>query len=403
MIRTYYKFLGSHRQKLWMIRIALFLPFLSLLNNDFSTSVYGWQNVFNQFSKPQSSSSKNKVALVTGGTGRTGQICVKLLLEQGYTCRIFARDCVKAEKRISNSLKQEGSSDFSYNPRKTQLEFIQGDLGNATSIQAAFTTSPHKKPITHVVYTAGGEDADYDAVSYRGVREFAKQAAAVPGQGLESFVVISTAWASKPYSIASLLFNTLYTSIPMACYYMGEQELRRYAAGDEDGNGGFHYVILRPGGLNTDENYVQKYPEASQDLRLTYQQGDKFEFLGPAGRPGMCRTQLANAVVTALDAQGQYTVEVTGSGTIDMKDSTIYETGIMMDDKLSLPSPISNDDIMKIHSQAVVEMKTTALIASLSGILLIVAVGWLPGIFGLLTIDVLIVFIWSQLFANRQI
>lgn len=58
---------------------------------------------------------------------------------------------------------------------------------------------------------------------------------------------------------------------------------------------------------------------------LTYQQGDSFDFFGIAGRPGMARSQLAQAVITALNVEGKYTVEVTGSGTANLNDATVYE------------------------------------------------------------------------------
>eukprot|EP00957_Ditylum_brightwellii_P038044 2877272-Ditylum_brightwellii.AAC.1 len=96
----------------------------------------------------------------------------------------------------------------------------------------------------------------------------------------------------------------------MASYYLGEQALRKAAAGVTDKNSSLNYVILRAGGLNSDERYAEKYPDAAT-MGLTYQQGDTFDFFGIAGRPGMSRSQLANAVLSAVDVEGQYTVEVT--------------------------------------------------------------------------------------------
>jgi len=218
-------------------------------------------------------------------------------------------------------------------------------------------------------------------------------------------VVISTAWASKPYAIASLLFNSMYNSIPMACHYMGEMELRRQAffhQQDADHHHHLNYVILRAGGLNSDERYAQKYPEAVQQ-GLTYQQGDTFTFLGPAGRPGMSRTQLAHAVATAVDVQGRYTVEVTGSGTVGLDDASVYETTLKQDGADVTEISPSNEEIMRIHTQAVSELRATLVALSLGGIALIIGFGWTQGLLSLFVVDAVVLYVWSQFFANRQI
>ena len=201
----------------------------------------------------------------------------------------------------------------------------------------------------------------------------------------------------------------MYDSIPMALHYMGEQEIRKAAAAASLAakNGkrkkGMNYVILRPGGLNTDENYIKKFGIEKYNMGLTYQQGDDFTFLGDAGRPGMYRTQLANAVVTAATANaGKYTVEITGSGTTGLQDSSIYES-LIEDGEPSSVSTASNDEIMNIHSQAISEMKNTAIGATVSSLVLLIALGWIKGIVSIFALDGLIIFIWSKLYATRQI
>lgn len=165
-----------------------------------------------------------------------------------------------------------------------------------------------------------------------------------------------------------------------------------------------NYVILRPGGLNTDENYIKKFGMEKYNMGLTYQQGDDFTFLGDAGRPGMYRTQLANAVVTAATANaGKYTVEITGSGTTGLQDSSIYETLIQDGDEPSALTVASNDEIMNVHAQAISEMKNTAIGATVSSLVLLVTLGWIKGIISIIALDALIIFIWSKFYATRQI
>ena len=67
-------------------------------------------------------------------------------------------------------------------------------------------------------------------------------------------MLISTAWATRPYTIGSLLFNSMYLdTVPMASHYLGEQALQKAAATNREMN----YVVLRAMGLNSDENYAK--------------------------------------------------------------------------------------------------------------------------------------------------
>ena len=333
-------------------------------------------------------------ALVTGGTGRTGQKVAGLLLEQGYDIRFFVRDIDKAKDTLRDVVKDSTSV----------IEYCQGELCDPQSIEEAFDCKK-AKPLTHVIYCAGGDTADYTIVSYKGVSDCARLAAEeAGGSQVKNFVFISTAWATKPYSIASLLFNSMYNNtIPMACHLMGEEEIRKYAA---VGNG-FSYVIVRPGGLNTDENYIKKFGLEAFEMGLTYSQGDNFEFLGIAGRPGMSRTQLANVVVTAATAislgdagnAGKYTVEVTGSGNVELQDTSVYSR--LVQDQGG--SSVSNDEIMEIHSNAVSEMKTTAIGVSVISVILVATLGWMKGIVSGIALDALILLIWSIFYATYQI
>ena len=338
------------------------------------------------------------LALLTGATGTTGQLVTNLLLEQGYQVRIFCRNQAKAQGIFGDS-------------ENNNIEFCQGELNNPLDIQRAFEQTPQKK-LTHIIYMAGGESADYKIVNYQGVANFAKQAALCENDC--RFVVVSTAWASKPYSIASLLFNTFYNpdTVPMASHYLGEQAVRRAAAASTTTRKSrFTYVILRAGGLTSDARYNEKYPEAAT-MGLTYQQGDDFEFLGIAGRPGMSKSQLAHAIVTATnllndDNNGQgYTVEVTGSGSTGWDDASVYQDQLTPDAVALITTSSEHKEevrVYEIHTNAVAQMKKTVLGASIGAIGLIGMFGWFPGLLYVLALDGLILFVWSALFANRQV
>lgn len=323
-----------------------------------------------------------KRALLTGATGRTGKIVSNLLLEKGYNLCIFCRDEEKARQIFDKDL--------------DRIKFIEGDLANVKDIQSAFTSN--NDLLSHVVFMAGGEGADYKCVNYKGVAEFAKQAADCPSIG--NFVVISSAWASRPYSIASLLFNSLYfDTLPMGSHFLGEQALK-YASKQKGER--LNYVILRAGGLNEDARWKEKYPEA-YEMGLTYEQGDKFEFLGKAGRPGMCRTQLASAVVAAMDIDGKYTVEVTGSGNVPWNDTGIYQN--LVQDQMDFGSSSSIDqevEIYDIHSNAVMQLRNTAIATAIAGLTLIITNGIFGGLLLLVPLNAAILLVWSKFYANYQ-
>lgn len=122
-------------------------------------------------------------ALVTGATGQTGRIVTQLLLDQGYDIRVFVRDIDRAR----NTLKELTNDDST-----CTIEYCQGELNDMSSIAQAFECTS-SKPLTHVVYCAGGDGVDYYHVSYKAVAECAKLACQENSQ-VENFVFISTAW-----------------------------------------------------------------------------------------------------------------------------------------------------------------------------------------------------------------
>eukprot|EP00980_Cylindrotheca_fusiformis_P001244 scaffold332_cov117-Cylindrotheca_fusiformis.AAC.4 len=335
-----------------------------------------------------SSSSSNAlqqqpVALLTGATGRTGQLVTNMLLKEGFHVCIFCRDESKAKTLFESN--------------HSNIQYYEGDLSNRNDIKGAFSSrSTTTQPFTHVVFMAGGENADYRCVNYQGVAAICQEA--VQYESIRQLVIISTAWTTRPYSIASLLFNSLYPdTVPMASHFLGEQSLRQAAMARKEE---LNYVILRAGGLNSDDRYSEKYPEAAT-MGLTYQQGDMFEFLGVAGRPGMSRSQLANAVVTATTTSptGRYNVEVTGSGDTEWTDGTIYNT-LKQDEQ---PSTYSEDELYTIHTQAVQQLKAAAAVCTIGGIGSIAVFGFLPGFLGLVVLDALVLLLWSRFFATKQV
>lgn len=265
---------------------------------------------------------EGRLVLVVGATGRVGTMVSNRLLQEGFCIRALSRNATKAKETLDS-----------------KIEVVVGHLGDGISVAKAFSSGT---PVNHVVFAAGGEQADFDAVNNRGVAECAQEAVKA---GTQSMVVISSAWVSKPYSLASILFNSLYPYWPMARHLQGENVLRNAAHGSS-----LNYVILRAGRLRPDEEFP-----LSPDRGLLYEQGDSFTFFNhPAGNPGMCNTQLVKATLTAMKVKGQYTVEVT-DGDIDPDDTKVF-------DKFRLDGPVtySSDDVDQCHSDAIWVLKVAA-------------------------------------------
>ena len=135
-------------------------------------------------------SSIPPVALVIGATGRTGQLVSDLLLEQGFHLRIFCRAEATArelfDSKNSNYSEQDG-----IDGEHCVIEYVPGDLKSMADMKAAFQTSSSLLPLTHLVFLAGGEGADYKGVNYYGVEAMAKLAVQTPS--IRQIVLVSTA------------------------------------------------------------------------------------------------------------------------------------------------------------------------------------------------------------------
>ena len=289
---------------------------------------------------PYSYNCQGRLALVTGGTGQTGRLVTTELLRAGFCVRILTRSVSKGENIFFQML------DIDDDNRRQQLEFVEGTLGDGISVPKAFESSQRfgvDTAVSHVVFIAGGEDADFDAVNHRGVAECAKQAAKAES---ESMVVVSAAWVSKPYSLASLLFNSLYDDLPMSKHLQGENVLREIGRKQHPS---LNYVVLRAGRLVPDDEYPQ---DAADGLWIA--QDDNFAFFGPAGNPGMSQTLLAKSVVTAMKVKGKYTVQITSGSSTLPDDVTIYSTLLQDSASSTLETP---EEIDRWHQQAVTDFK----------------------------------------------
>lgn len=307
---------------------------------------------------------EGRMALVTGGTGQVGGLVTQRLLAENYCVRVLTRNETKAKEKLGGD----------------RIEIVVGQLGDdGISVAKAFEGPA---PVSHVIFTAGGEDADFDAVNNRGVAECAR-ALQASSAAKKSMVVISAAWVSKPYSMASILFNALYDNFPMAKHLQGEDVLRKTAAESK----GFHYAILRAGRLVSDEEYPDKGAKG-----LLYQQGDSFFFFGPAGSPGISYTQLAESVMTAMKIEKKVTVEITG-GITDVDDTSIYAE-FREDNALDI---VPYDDVEKYHANALWTFKVCGIVyLILLGFLLLQVKSVLAAPFLLLASAIAFFVVWTK-------
>ena len=323
---------------------------------------------------PVATSSQCKSwVLVTGGTGRTGLVAIQQLLsdrKEGFCVRVLTRNVTKAQGLLKGyDTSAAGGGDF------TRLDFVSADLGNAQDIAKSFEGIS----VQHILYAAGGEQADWNAVNRVGLWNMAEQAVQ---HKVESMVVISAAWVTKPYSIAGLLFNWLYNSRPMALHLQGELLMQRAvmnAAAAAKGHS-MNYVIIRAGRLVSDEEY-DAVPENPKGISMA--QGDSYLFLGPAGQPGMSTSQLGKAIVGAMHVQGKYTVEMT-CGDLDPLSSGNAYTSMEQDDvaylKKMFENPAWEQDIMNLQEQAVRNLQAATVAIVIGELSLIWKFGVLWGI-----------------------
>ena len=137
-----------------MLANAMFLVLVLLLN------LWLVVNTVAQTAEEETSTKcQEGLVLITGGTGNIGSLTTKMLLKQGFCVRILTRNTTKANEKFANLFVNEQHTDG--------LEFVRGDLGdNGASVKRAFeaTASLDNANVSHLVFAAGGDDADFDAV-----------------------------------------------------------------------------------------------------------------------------------------------------------------------------------------------------------------------------------------------
>ena len=159
-----------------------------------------------------------KMVLVIGATQGTGFETVRILLQNGYAVRIFARDQAKAEAKFGET-----------------VEIVVGDLQNGDNLPDAVGG------VDHIIFTAGVtkrpcREELIVATEFEGMKKTLKAAKDADFAGkflfLSSIGVTKSNWASK-------LLN----------FIKGNALKWRLAMEDEIRKSGFDYIIVRAGYL----------------------------------------------------------------------------------------------------------------------------------------------------------
>ena len=223
-------------------------------------------------------------------------------------------------------------------------------------------------------------------------------------------VVMSAAWVSKPYSLSSILFNSMYDNVPSAKFLQGENALRDVAhACQAEGDAGsetcsssgvpLSYVILRSGALAADGD------AASQEEGAVHlSQTDSFSF--KESGPKLSHSQLAHAAVEALKVQGKYTVEVSGSG--NGKTATSSYQGLSQDDDVNFnryysmnrTTTVSAQYIEQMHAKAVADFYNVIFTLLVGTVLLVGLLGVTRGLALSMTLYLLTTILWMTFLSN---
>jgi hypothetical protein len=332
------------------------------------------------------------LVLLTGTTGSVGNKATQMLLAQDFCVRIFTDNLPQARNQWSEL-------DDVYAAR---LELVEGVLGDGFSISGAFEPreSSGYTSVTHVLLadTAGVEEC---------------AAAAAQIGTVESMVVMSAAWVSKPYSLASLLYNGMYDNLPSAKHWQGEEALRTIAQQQEqecdfaDGSNEtsrkpLNYVILRSGRLIPDSE-----SNSGEEAGIGFSQDDSFEFWGPDGAaiPGMSHSQLAQAAVAALQVEGKYTVEVTSGSTPASKASKMFSM-LLQDDEntaFNFNQTVTMEDVELVHAQAMSDFVNVIFTLLVGTALLVFLLGAGQGLFLSMTLYMITIFLWKTFLSDRTV
>lgn len=194
-----------------------------------------------------------RLVLVAGATGRTGQHVVNALVLDKVAVRVLTRSLEKAENLFGDA-----------------VQIHVTDVTDAESVAAAMVG------VTDVVSAIGagapvGPNSP-EFVDYGGTKNLVDAAVAA---NVDQFVLVSSLGASHPDHPLNAVFGNV-----MAWKLKGEDALRA---------SGLDYTIVRPGGLSDDP---------AREQSLIFDQGDKLE----SGR--ISRADVAEVCVAALAAPG---------------------------------------------------------------------------------------------------
>ncbi|WP_013324345.1 SDR family oxidoreductase [Gloeothece verrucosa] len=156
-------------------------------------------------------------AFVAGSTGQTGQRIVKELLSRNIPVRALVRDLEPAKKIL---------------PPETEL--VVGDVLNSEGLKGAIGNST-------VLLCATGARPSFDPtgpyqVDYLGTKNLVDAAKA---KGIEHFVLVTSLCVSQFFHPLNLFWLILYWKKQAEIYLT---------------NSGLTYTIVRPGGLNNEDN-----------------------------------------------------------------------------------------------------------------------------------------------------
>jgi hypothetical protein len=94
---------------------------------------------------------------------------------------------------------------------------------------------------------------------------------------------------------------------------------------------------------------------------------------------------------------------VTGSGNVPWNDTGIYKN--LVQDQMDFGSSSSIDqevEIYEIHSNAVMQLRNTAIATVIAGLALIITNGLFGGLLLLVPLNAAILLVWSKFYANYQ-
>ena len=206
-----------------------------------------------------------RIVLVAGATGGTGQEVVDRAIAQGLNVRALVRDETKARLLFGD-----------------RVQYVTGDVREPKSLRKAV------KGVDEVICALGSNvqrdpENSPERVDYAGVKALAEAAKTA---GVSQFILVSSMGVTHPeHQLNAMLDNILEWKLK------GEEAVRAT---------GINYTIVRPGGLTNE-------PGGQRGIRIM--QGDPQE-----GEGTISRSDLAAVLVSAIGRPDLYgrTFEIVG-------------------------------------------------------------------------------------------